>query len=162
MKKVINGVLGKVFWSLQGRPIVLFTLFCAFFRCKLKFNLVSNIISFSSQVGELYFETCYGVGFCVVLAMRRVFEAAISTFYMIFVPKILSQYMRRIPFPVKFEVYSSIANLLQMDSTISNFPLQQPFSRTLRQNTTHVLWDDLADQFQGCPKSSQHPRKHLR
>ena len=45
MKIVLNDVLGKVSWSLQRSPIVLFTLFCTFFRCKLKSNLVSfNII----------------------------------------------------------------------------------------------------------------------
>ena len=40
----INDVYGKVSWSLRRSPFVLFTLFCTFFRCKLKFNLVSNII----------------------------------------------------------------------------------------------------------------------
>ena len=39
-----NDVLGKVFWSLGRRPIVLFALFCTFFRYKLKSNLVSNTI----------------------------------------------------------------------------------------------------------------------
>ena len=34
----------KISWSLQRNPIVLFTLFCTFFRCRLKSNLVSNII----------------------------------------------------------------------------------------------------------------------
>ena len=33
-----------MFWSLRKRPIVLFTLFCTFFRCKRKSNLVSNTI----------------------------------------------------------------------------------------------------------------------
>ena len=41
---IINDVLGKLSWSLRRSPIVLFTLFCTFFRCKLKSNLVSNII----------------------------------------------------------------------------------------------------------------------
>ena len=44
LKIVINDVLGKVSWSLRRSPIVLFTLFCMFFRCKLKSNLASNII----------------------------------------------------------------------------------------------------------------------
>ena len=44
MKIVIHDVLGKVFWSLRRRHIVLLTLFCTFFRGKLKSNLVSNII----------------------------------------------------------------------------------------------------------------------
>ena len=44
LKIVINDVLGKVFWSLQRRPIVLFALFCTFFRWELKSNLVSNTI----------------------------------------------------------------------------------------------------------------------
>ena len=39
-----NDRLGKIFWSLQGRPIVLFTLLCTIVRCKLKSNLVSNTI----------------------------------------------------------------------------------------------------------------------
>ena len=33
-----------MFWSFRRWPIVLFTLFCTFFRCKLKSNLVSNTI----------------------------------------------------------------------------------------------------------------------
>ena len=41
---IINDVLGKLSWSLRRSPIVLFTLFCTFFRCRLKSNLVSNII----------------------------------------------------------------------------------------------------------------------
>ena len=44
MEIVINDVLGKVSWSLRRRPIVLLALFCTFFRCKLKSDLVSNII----------------------------------------------------------------------------------------------------------------------
>ena len=44
MKKVINEVLRKVSWSLRRSPIVLFTLFCTFFRCRPKSDLVSNII----------------------------------------------------------------------------------------------------------------------
>ena len=44
LKIVINDILGKVFWGLQRRPIVLFTLFCTLFRCKLKSSLVSNTI----------------------------------------------------------------------------------------------------------------------
>ena len=31
-------------WSLRRSHVVLFTLFCAFFKCKIKSNLVSNII----------------------------------------------------------------------------------------------------------------------
>ena len=45
LKIVINNVLGKVSWSLQRKsPSMLFNLFCMFFRCKLKANLVSNTI----------------------------------------------------------------------------------------------------------------------
>ena len=44
MKIVINDVLGKVSGSLRRGAIVLFTLSCAFFRCRLKSNLVCNII----------------------------------------------------------------------------------------------------------------------
>ena len=44
MKIVINDVLGEVSWSLRRSRIILFTLFCTFLRCKLKSNLVSNII----------------------------------------------------------------------------------------------------------------------
>ena len=44
MKIVINNVLGKVSWSLRRSLIVLFTLFCTFYRCRLKSNLMSNII----------------------------------------------------------------------------------------------------------------------
>ena len=44
LKIVINNVLGKVSWSLRRSPIVLLTLFCTLFRCKLKPSLVSKII----------------------------------------------------------------------------------------------------------------------
>ena len=44
LKKVINDVLGKGFWSLRTSPFVLFMLFSAFFRWKLTSNLVSNTI----------------------------------------------------------------------------------------------------------------------
>ena len=44
LKIVINNVLGKISWNLRRSTIVLFTLFCTFFKWKLKFNLVSNII----------------------------------------------------------------------------------------------------------------------
>ena len=39
-----NDCLSKLFWSLRRSPIVLFNLLCAFFRCKLKSNLVSSTI----------------------------------------------------------------------------------------------------------------------
>ena len=44
LKKVINDVLGKGFWSLRISPFVLFMLFSAFFSWKLTSNLVSNTI----------------------------------------------------------------------------------------------------------------------
>ena len=69
MKIVINDVVGKVSWSLQRSPIVLFTLLCTFFRCKLKSNLVCNIIPRCLWVDDdlTMFSSKYNGGWSILL-----------------------------------------------------------------------------------------------
>ena len=68
-KMVINDVLSKVSWSLRRSSIVLFTLFCIFFRCKLKSDLVSNIIPRWFWVGDdlTKFSLKYNGGWSILL-----------------------------------------------------------------------------------------------
>ena len=59
----IDALDDKAFWSLRRSPIVLFALFCSFFRCKLKSNVVSNTIPrclwFNYDLSKFWLRLCF-------------------------------------------------------------------------------------------------------